>query len=71
MNPTILVALSTLLQGAVDDPNRFNDFLLLGYAVMWLIGLAYVISLATRQRNLRQDIHLLHQILQEDEETAE
>ena len=50
------------------DPNRFNNFLLLGYIVMWAIGLGYVVSLYNRQRNLRQDIHTLRQLLDEDEE---
>jgi hypothetical protein len=55
----------------VSDPNRFNNYLLLGYSVMWLIGMVYVASLVIRQRNLQQDMQLMHQILQEDEETAD
>ena len=58
--------LNILLQSV--DPNRFNNFLLLGYGVMWIIGLGYVVSLYNRQRNLRQDIHTLRQLLDEDEE---
>ncbi|MBP8002385.1 MAG: hypothetical protein KA314_23380 [Chloroflexi bacterium] len=50
------------------DPNLYNNFLLLGYAVMWIIGVVYIISLYNRQRNLRQDIHTLRQLLDEDEE---
>ena len=50
------------------DPNRFNNFLLLGYIVVWDIGLGYVVSLYNRQRNRRQDIHSLRQLLDEDEE---
>lgn len=50
------------------DPNNFNNFLLLGYIVMWLIGLGYVVSLYNRQRNLHKDIHTLRQLLDEDEE---
>ncbi|MEW5986072.1 MAG: cytochrome c biogenesis protein [Chloroflexota bacterium] len=48
------------------DPNQFNNYMLLGYVVMWLIGLGYVYYLANRQRNLRQDILLLRQLLQEE-----
>jgi hypothetical protein len=50
------------------DPNHFNNFLLLGYIAMWLIGLGYVVSLYNRQRNLHKDIHTLRQLLDEDEE---
>ena len=67
---TSMILFSLFLQIGIDDPNKFNNFLVLGYIVMWLIGLAYVMSLASRQRNLQQDIQLLHRILQEDEETT-
>lgn len=60
------IYLNIFLQGV--DPNRFNNFLLLGYAVMWIIGSFYVITLYNRQRNLRQDIRTLRQLLDEDEE---
>jgi len=58
--------LSLFMQGNVA--NQFNDFLLLGYAVMGIIGLVYIVSLAVRQRNVQQDIRLMKQLLQEDEE---
>ncbi|MCL4870462.1 MAG: hypothetical protein KJ063_15985 [Anaerolineae bacterium] len=57
--------LTTLFQSV--DPNNFNNFLLFGYIVMWLVGLAYVISLYSRQRNLKQEIDTLRQLLDEDE----
>ncbi len=63
--------LTILLQSGIDDPNRFNNYLILGYAVMWLIGTGYVVSLVIRQRNLQQDLRLMRQLLQEHEETAE
>ena len=69
MNYVLL--LSILLQADVGDPNRFNNFLILGYTVMWLIGMIYVASLIVRQRNVLQDLELMHRILQEDEETAD
>ena len=50
------------------NPNQFNSFLLLGYGVMWLIAMIYIISLFLRQRNLRRDIELMKRILQEDDE---
>ena len=51
------------------DPNNFNNYLTLGYVVMGIIGLVYIVSLAVRQRNLRQDIQLMERLLQDDEET--
>jgi hypothetical protein len=52
------------------DPDNFNNYLILGYVVMGIIGLVYIVSLAMRQRNLRQDIQLMERLLQDDEETA-
>lgn len=65
------LVLTILLQSGIDDPNRFNNYLILAYAVMWLIGTGYVVSLIMRQRNLRQDLRLMRQLLQEHEKTAE
>ena len=50
------------------DPDKFNNYLLLGYGVMWLIGMIYIGSLALRQRNVRRDLELMEQILQEDDQ---
>jgi hypothetical protein len=66
-----LFLLTILLQSDVSDPNRFNNFLVLGYGVMWFIAMIYVASLIVRQRNVQQDLQLMHRILQEDEETAD
>lgn len=52
----------------VSDPNQFNNYLLLGYAVMWLIGMIYIASLVMRQKNLNRDLDLMEQILQEDDQ---
>jgi CcmD family protein len=49
------------------DPNQFNNYLILGYAVMWLIIMIYIGSLAMRQKNLRRDLELMEQILEEDD----
>ena len=48
--------------------NQFNSYLLLGYAIMWLIVMVYIGSLFFRQRNLRRDMDLMKRILQEDDE---
>ena len=66
MNEWALV--STAFQSGVDA-NQFNNYLLLGYAVMWLIGIIYIASLAVRQRNLRRDLDLMEQILQEEDQS--
>ena len=67
MEMTAVILTTVLLQTGAADPNRFNGFLILGYAIMWLIGVGYVISLVSRQNNLRKDIKLMRQLLQEDE----
>lgn len=59
--------LSTLAQ--IFDPNRFNNYLILGYFVMWLIVMAYIFILSNKQKNARDDIKLMKQLLKEDEET--
>lgn len=56
-----------LWQTNVGNPNQFNNYLVLGYVVMWLIGLVYVISLVTRQRNLQKDMQLMEKILRDEE----
>ena len=63
----MLIMAVTALQ-ITADLDKFNDFLLLGYGIMWLIMMIYIASLALRQRNLRGDIELMEQILQEDDE---
>ena len=60
--------LNIVLQSGVG-PDHFNNYLLLGYVVMFVIGLVYVVSLAVRQRNLQQDIQLMERLLQDDEDS--
>jgi len=64
------VLLSIWLQESMTDPNQFNNFLALGYAVMWIIATFYIVSLAARQRNIQQDMELMQRLLQEDEDEA-
>jgi len=68
MNPVLLTA---VFQSAADVANQFNGYLMLGYFVMWLIVMAYIVTLVVRQRNLKQDLQLMQQILQEHEEESE
>lgn len=63
----LIIFLTILAQSDVSDPNRYNNYLLLAYGVMWFIGLVYVGSLANRQRNLEQDVQLMQKLLQEDD----
>ena len=56
-----------LFQTSISDPNIFNGYLILGYGVMGIIGLGYIISLTVRQRNIQKDIQLMQNLLQEDE----
>lgn len=61
------VFLSAVFQTVSEIANQFNGYLMLGYFVMWLIVMIYIITLIVRQRNLKQDLQLMQQILQENE----
>lgn len=71
MGSLMIGLLSFLLQGSISDPNQFNNYLVLGYVVMWIIGVVYVASLVTRQRNIQKDVELMRKLLQEDEDGPE
>ncbi|MCA9898774.1 MAG: hypothetical protein H6654_09040 [Ardenticatenaceae bacterium] len=62
------IFLNIALQSSVN-PNTFNNYMILGYMVMGIIGLVYIVSLAVRQRNLHQDLQLMERLL-EDEDAA-
>lgn len=68
MSPVMITA---VFQAASDIANQFNGYLMLGYFVMWLIVMVYIVTLIVRQRNLKQDLQLMQQILQEHEEDIE
>lgn len=53
-------------QSSVNS-NTFNNYMLLGYMVMGIIGLVYIVSLAVRQRNLRQDLQLMERLLEDED----
>ena len=50
------------------DPNTTTPYLILGYVIMTLIGLAYIVFLVSRQQNLKRDIELLQRLLEKNEE---
>lgn len=68
MSPVMITA---VLQATSDIANQFNGYLMLGYFVMWLIVMGYIVTLVVRQRNLKQDLQLMQQILQDHEEETE
>jgi hypothetical protein len=68
---TMSAFLDLMLQTGIDDPNRFNGFLILGYVAMWLLAMVYIGITANRQRNLREEIRLMQELLTEDEEQQE
>jgi CcmD family protein len=65
------VMVTAVLQTASDIANQFNSYLVLGYFVMWLIVVVYITTLIVRQRNLKQDLQLMQQILQDYEKNTE
>jgi len=62
--------METLLQSDLFDVNQFNGYMILGYVVMWLIVMVYILILANRQRNVKEEVELLQELLKEDEEAA-
>jgi hypothetical protein len=60
-----------LMQAGIGDPNKFNQFMILGYVVMWIIAMIYILTLANRQRNVKEEVELLRQLLEEDEEYSD
>jgi hypothetical protein len=69
-----MVAASTLfeffVQAGLANPDKFNHFMILGYGAMWIIAMIYIVSLANRQRNVKEEVELLRQLLEEDEEAT-
>jgi len=63
------VLLDVLAQTGLLDPNQFNGYMILGYVVMWIIVMVYLLILANRQRNVKEEVELLQQLLKEDEES--
>lgn len=64
---TFLFVSTALFQTQLQDPNQFNNFLLLAYGVMWIVVMLYLLALANKQRNVLQEIRLMRRLLKEDE----
>jgi hypothetical protein len=67
MMPLPPVHMIILAQSAVTDANRFNGYLVLAYVAMWLIAMVYLLIMANRQRNARQELKLMRQLLEDDQ----
>ena len=64
-----IILLNSLLGAAQQiDINKYNNYLVLGYVVMWGVVMVYLLILANRQKNAREDLKLLTELLKEDEE---
>ncbi len=62
-----LLIFSFLFQIGIDEPERFNGYLLLGYLVLGLIFCAYIAYLWSMQKNVDQDLQVLEQLLSDDD----
>ena len=63
------VQFSSIVSAFQDiDLNQFNSYLILGYAAMWAAVMVYLLILANKQKNAREDLILLAELLKEDEE---
>ncbi len=45
-----------------DAPLETTNYMIAGYAVIFTVMLIYLVSLAVRNRNLKQDIEVLEEI---------
>ena len=61
------ILLTILFQIGIDEPNRFNGYLLLGYVVLGGMAIAYIVYLSSQQRNIERDLQVLEQVLKDDE----
>jgi CcmD family protein len=50
------------------SPQNYT-FMFLGFTVAWLIIIAYVISIARREKNLREELDRVKRMVQEGEQT--
>ena len=60
----ITIAGGLLLQ---PPPPDTVPYLILGYVIIGVVGLGYVVTLVVRQRNLRRDLDVLERLKDDDE----
>lgn len=58
----ILFAFANLL---LDQTPDTVPYLILGYVIIGVVGLGYVLTLVLRQRNLRRDLEMLERLDQD------
>ncbi len=61
-------ALPLLSPGLQDAIPNTVSYLILGYVIIAVVGLGYVISLVLRQRNLQRDVETLSALLKDEHE---
>lgn len=64
MIPLMFLTIPT--QSTVVDPNGFNNYLILAYIAIWLVAMIYLAIMANRERNAKQELALMKQLLEED-----
>jgi hypothetical protein len=62
--------LATFVQSNGFNAFPYNGYMIAGYFFMWLIVMIYIVILANRQRNIKDEVELLQQLLKEDEDRA-
>lgn len=62
-----IVYIFLILVFQIDNPNHFNEYLVLAYGVLWVIGILYVANLINQQRNAQKDLELMRRLLEEHE----
>lgn len=60
-------ALALLLSPVLDQPPDTVSYLILGYVIIAVVGVGYVITLVVRQRNLKRDLDVLEKLDKDDE----
>ncbi len=44
-------------------------YLAAGYAVFWLVSFVFIYSMVSRQQNIRKEVAILEQLIQQDAES--
>ncbi len=63
-----MIHILTVLPPLQDATPDTVSYLILGYVIIGVVGLGYVVTLLWRQRNLRRDLEMLEALQREDQE---